>query len=37
MGKFIEINPIELKGNPFDKIGREWMLVSAGDSEISTP
>jgi flavin reductase (DIM6/NTAB) family NADH-FMN oxidoreductase RutF len=32
MGKFIEVHPIELKGNPFDKIGREWMLVSAGSS-----
>lgn len=30
MNKFIEIDPAEIGGNPFAMIGREWMLVTAG-------
>ena len=30
---FKEIKPEEMKGNPFDLIGRQWMLISAGDEE----
>jgi flavin reductase (DIM6/NTAB) family NADH-FMN oxidoreductase RutF len=30
MNKFIEISPTELHENVFNKIGREWMLISAG-------
>ena len=28
---FREINAEELSFNPFDKIGKEWMLITAGD------
>ena len=28
---FKEIKPEELKDNPFDLIGKEWMLITAGD------
>lgn len=30
---FIEIKPEELKDNPFDLIGKQWMLISAGTKE----
>lgn len=30
MNKFIEIDPAEIGGNPFAMIGKEWMLVTAG-------
>lgn len=30
---FKEIKPEKMKGNPFDLIGRQWMLISAGDEE----
>lgn len=30
---FKEINVEELQFNPFTKIGREWMLITAGDQE----
>ena len=28
---FREIRAEELSFNPFDKIGKEWMLITAGD------
>ena len=31
--EYKEIRPGELQGNTFNMIGREWMLVAAGDSE----
>lgn len=31
MTKFVEILPEEIGGNVFQKIGREWMLITAGD------
>ena len=30
---FTEMKPEELKDNPFDLIGRQWMLISAGNEE----
>ena len=30
---FKEIKPEELKDNPFDLIGKEWMLITAGDEK----
>jgi len=30
MNKFIEIDPAEIQGNPFAMIGKEWMLITAG-------
>ena len=30
---FIELKPEELKDNPFDLIGKQWMLISAGNEE----
>ena len=33
MSKFIEISPQELEGNVFQRIGRQWMLVTAGTRE----
>lgn len=33
MSKFIEITPQELDGNVFHRIGRQWMLVTAGDRQ----
>ena len=30
MSKFIEISPLEVEGNVFRRIGKEWMLVTAG-------
>ena len=33
MAKFIEIDPSEIKGNVFDRIGKEWMLITAGKPE----
>lgn len=30
---FVKINPETLSLNPFVKIGKEWMLVTAGDGE----
>lgn len=31
MSKFIEISPNELQENPFNLIGKEWTLISAGN------
>ncbi len=31
MKEFAEIRPEELQENPFDLIGRQWMLITAGD------
>ena len=31
MHTFKEIAPSEIQGNPFDLIGKEWMLITAGD------
>ena len=31
MQKFIEIDPCEWNDNVFSRIGKEWMLISAGD------
>lgn len=28
---FLEINPSEIKNNPFELIGKDWMLVTSGD------
>ncbi|MDD4415063.1 MAG: flavin reductase family protein [Oscillospiraceae bacterium] len=33
MRKFFEINPLELNENVFRQIGRDWMLVTAGNKE----
>ncbi len=33
MSAFKEIKPIEIEGNPFHLIGREWMLITAGAPE----
>ena len=33
MKRFIETDPHELTGNVFRLIGRDWMLVTAGDQE----
>ena len=33
MAKFIEIDPSEIQGNVFDRIGKEWMLITAGKPE----
>ncbi len=33
MSKFIEIDPSEIQGNVFDRIGKEWMLITAGKPE----
>lgn len=33
MNKFTEIQATELKDNPFEVIGKDWMLVTAGDKE----
>lgn len=33
MEQFIEVKPIELSINPFEKIGQEWMLITAGKIE----
>ena len=30
MVKFIEIDPLEVEGNVFRRIGKEWMLITAG-------
>ena len=30
---FREVNAEELQFNPFTKIGKEWLLVTAGDEE----
>ena len=32
MQKFQEIQPGEITGNPFTLIGKDWMLVTAGDA-----
>lgn len=32
MNKFIEVSPAELNDNIFQKIGKDWMLVSAGQA-----
>ncbi len=31
MNKFIEIDPLELNDNVFKMIGRDWMLITAGE------
>lgn len=28
---FLEINPSEIKNNPFELIGKDWMLITSGD------
>lgn len=33
MSDFLEISPEQLAGNPFRKIGSDWMLVTAGDRQ----
>ncbi len=33
MNKFIEIDPTEIQDNVFRLIGRDWMLITAGDRE----
>lgn len=33
MPKFIERDPLELQDNMFRRIGREWMLITAGSPE----
>lgn len=33
MAKFIELDPSEITGNVFDRIGKEWMLITAGKPE----
>jgi flavin reductase (DIM6/NTAB) family NADH-FMN oxidoreductase RutF len=33
MGTFHEITPSELKKTPFEMIGKDWMLVTAGNRE----
>ena len=33
MAEFKEINPKEMQGNVFDMIGRQWMLITAGDEK----
>ena len=30
MRKFIEIDPTEIRDNPFQLIGQDWMLITAG-------
>ncbi|HIW72943.1 MAG TPA: flavin reductase [Firmicutes bacterium] len=30
MRKFFEIDPLELSGNVFRQVGRDWMLITAG-------
>jgi len=30
---FVEIKPEEIKDNPFQMIGKQWMLITAGDEE----
>lgn len=30
---FVEIKPEEITLNPFDMIGKQWMLITAGDEE----
>lgn len=30
---FIKKDPYELKGNPFQEIGRDWFLITAGNAE----
>ena len=33
MNEFITITPEELEGNPFQMIGKQWMLITAGNEE----
>ena len=33
MNKFTEITPQQMEGNPFVRIGDQWMLITAGNSE----
>ncbi len=32
MKTFTEIAPAAMGGNPFDRIGKQWMLITAGDA-----
>ena len=31
MSQFVEITPQQIAGNPFQMIGQEWMLITAGE------
>jgi len=33
MNEFITLTPEELEGNPFRMIGKQWMLITAGDEQ----
>ncbi len=33
MNKFIDISPEMMAGNPFHRIGKDWMLITAGNQE----
>ncbi len=33
MANYKEINPVELQGNPFQLIGKDWMLVTAKNGD----
>lgn len=33
MSKFIEIDPLEITDNLFRRIGKDWMLITAGDEK----
>ena len=36
MSELKEINISELKFNPWDKISKEWFLITSGDEKLST-
>lgn len=33
MNEFVHIEPTQIKGNVFHQIGKEWMLITAGQAE----
>ncbi len=33
MKNFKEISPAAIEGNPFDMVGQQWMLITAGNEE----
>lgn len=33
MKSFTTVTPAEMGGNPFDRIGKDWMLITAGDAK----